>query len=129
MWKNGYQEDALSHYLIALHHGPEESMPAMSEADMQDYMKKIQALHDEMRAAGAWVFSGALQGSNDSTVLRNEEGEIVTTDGPFVETKEQLAGFYVIDAPDRDAALEWAAKATSVVGKPLEVREFRQSET
>ena len=119
----------MPHFLIALHGAANGSpTPSMSEDDMRTYMERIGALHEEMRAAGAWVFSGALGDPDDSTVVRDENGEVVTMDGPFIETKEQLAGFYVVEVVDRDEALAWAAKATAVVGKPLEVRAFRQSE-
>ena len=119
----------MPHYLIALHNTANGSpAPAMSEDEMHGYMERIGALHKEMKAAGVWVFSGALTGPDDSTVLRDEDGEVIATDGPFVEAKEQLAGFYVIEAADRDHALGWAAKATAIVGKPLEVRPFRNAE-
>ena len=78
-----------------------------------------------MKSAGAWVFGGALHGPDTATVVRVSDGEVLTTDGPFAESKEHLGGFYIIEAEDLDAALAWASKTTAAVGKPIEVRPFR----
>ena len=77
-----------------------------------------------MKAAGAWVFSARLHEPTTATVVRVSNGEVLTTDGPFVETKDHLGGFYVIEAADLDAALAWASKVTEAVGAPIEVRPF-----
>jgi hypothetical protein len=70
------------------------------------------------------VFGGRLHGPDTATVVRVADGEVLTTDGPFVEAREHLGGFYVIEADDLDAALAWAAKVTELVGAPIEVRPF-----
>jgi hypothetical protein len=67
---------------------------------------------EEMKATGAWVFSGRLHKPDTATVVRISEGEVLTTDGPFAESKEHLGGFYIIEAEDLDAALAWASKVT-----------------
>jgi hypothetical protein len=77
-----------------------------------------------MKSAGAWLFSGRLHEPDTATVVRMSGGEVLTTDGPFVESKEHLGGFYIIEADDLDAALAWASKVTAAVGRPIEVRSF-----
>jgi hypothetical protein len=78
-----------------------------------------------MRSAGAWLFGGALHEPDTATVVRVSEGEVLTTDGPFAESKEHLGGFYIIEAEDLDAALVWASKTAAAVSHPIEVRPFR----
>jgi hypothetical protein len=73
---------------------------------------------DPLKSAGAWVFGGQLHEPDTATVVRLSDGEVVTTDGPFAESKEHLGGFYIIQAESLDAALAWASKATAAVGKP-----------
>ena len=72
--------------------------------------------------AGAWVFAAGLQPASSATVVRSSGGEVSMTDGPYAETKEQMGGFWVIEAPDLDAALAWAGKAAAACGEPIEVR-------
>ena len=88
-------------------------------------MRQVHALQDEMKAAGAWVFSGGLHAPSTSTVLRVKDGDVVTTDGPYIEGKEHIGGFTVIQANDLDAALEWGRKAARVITLPIEVRPFQ----
>ena len=83
------------------------------------------AIESEMRERGAFVFTGALTDASSATVVRSVTGGTLgMTDGPYAEAKEQIAGFYVIDAPDLDAALEWAGKVVACIGAPIEVRPF-----
>ena len=84
----------------------------------------VDAFNDKIRANGQWVFGGGLTSPSDATVADNRGGEVVFTDGPFVESKEYLAGFWVIEAPDLDVALGWARRFTEVIGLPVEVRPF-----
>ena len=85
----------------------------------------VDALNNEIREAGAWVFAGGLHPADTATVVREKNGETVVTDGPYAETKEQVGGFWVIEAPDLDAALAWANKATVACQGPIEVRPFQ----
>ena len=85
----------------------------------------VDALNDEIKEAGAWVFAGGLHPADTATVIREKNGETVVTDGPYAETKEQVGGFSVIEAPDLDAALAWANKATVACQGPIEVRPFQ----
>ena len=73
-------------------------------------MAQVDAFNDELQAAGAWVFAGGLHPPTPATVVRSASGEVSMTDGPYAESKEQMGGFWVIEAPDLDAALEWARK-------------------
>ncbi len=115
----------MAKYLLSLHSVEGEAGPSMNEEDMQRYMKQINVLEGEMRSASAWVFGGALHGPDTATVVRVSDGEVLTTDGPFAESREHLGGFYLIEAEDLDAALAWASKVTAIVQKPIEVRPFR----
>ena len=82
-----------------------------------------------MRAAGAWVFSGGLHAPSTATVLRVKDGDVLTTDGPFVEGKEYLGGFTIVRAADLDAALEWGRRLTRATTLPIEVRPVPQRAT
>ncbi|GAA3554243.1 YciI family protein [Nonomuraea rosea] len=89
-------------------------------------MRDLIALEQEMKAAGVWVFSGALQQPGQAEVVQLRGGEVLTTDGPYTEGKEHVGGFTVITAPDMEAALGWARKmAKAVALLPIEVREFQ----
>ena len=112
----------MSHYLLSVVTPTDGTPPAAEELDT--IMKNVDTLHREMRDAGAWVFSGGLEAPATATVLRLQDGDVLTTDGPFAEAKEYLGGFDVIDVPDLDAALEWGRKAARVIGLPIEVRPF-----
>ena len=118
----------MSQYLLSTHarSGGEASAEAhdhsMTPEMMQEFMGKIIALEAEMDATGAFAFGGRLADPDASTVVRANDGDMVMTDGPFVEAKEHVAGFYIINADDLDAALAWAGKVVECVGAPIEVR-------
>ncbi len=112
----------MTQYLLSVFMVPDE-MP--SDEEMEQAYKDVDALNNELKAQGAWVFAGGLHPADTATVVRAKGGDVVTTDGPFVETKEQLGGFWVIQAPDLDAALAWAAKATVACRGAIEVRPFQ----
>ena len=88
-------------------------------------MKNVEAVDREMHETGVWVFSGGLHPPGTATVLRPEEGDVLTTDGPYIEGKEHVGGFSIIQAPDLDAALEWGRKLSRATTLPIEVRPFR----
>jgi len=92
---------------------------------MGAFMERVAALEAEMEASGAFVFGGALHGPDAATVVGVGDGDLVMTDGPFVEAKEHIAGFYIINADDLDAALAWAGKVVDAISRPIEVRPFR----
>ena len=87
-------------------------------------IRKVHALQDELKAAGVWVFSAGLHEASTATVVRAKDGDVITTDGPYIEGKEHIGGFTVIKAPDLDAALEWARKSATATTLPIEVRPF-----
>ena len=113
----------MKQYLLAVHMVEGEEQP--SENEIQQAYKDVDALNAQIQAEGAWVFAGGLHPAETATVVRIRDGEVVTTDGPFAEAKEQLGGFWVIKAADLDEALAWAAKATTACRAPVEVRPFQ----
>ena len=86
---------------------------------------QIDVLNEEMAERGIWVFAGGLEPVNSATVVRANAGETSMTDGPYAESKEQMGGFWVIEAADLDAALEWARKAAIACDGPVELRPFQ----
>ena len=88
-------------------------------------MEQLDTLNREMREAGVWVFANGLCPPETSTVLRVAGDDVLLTDGPYVEGKEHVGGFTIIDAPDLDAALEWGGKLARATTLPIEVRPFR----
>ncbi len=114
----------MSQYLLSVHMVEGESRGPASPEEREVFMQRINALEAEMRASGAFVFTGGLHGPDAAAVVRRTGGDLVVTDGPFAESKEQIGGFYVIEADDRDAALTWAGKVVDAINAPIEVREF-----
>jgi hypothetical protein len=102
--------------------GDESAWEGMSEEDAAAEMGRWDAYTKELEAAGAMVSGEGLQPSATSRILRLDDGERTVTDGPFVETKEQLGGFYVIDCASMEEALDWAAKLPSAEQGATEVR-------
>jgi hypothetical protein len=92
---------------------------------LQTFMRDVSSVRDEMKAAGAWVFSGGLHPPGTATVVRVQGSEILTTDGPFAEGKEHIGGFTIVRAADLDAALDWGRKLARATTLPIEVRPFR----
>jgi hypothetical protein len=117
------EEITMKQYMLAVHEV--EGTPAPSEDEMQAIYRDVDAVNAEMVKKGVWVFGGGLHPANTATVVRLRDGEVITTDGPFSESKEHLGGFWVIKATDLDEALAWAAKATAACRGPVEVRPFQ----
>jgi hypothetical protein len=116
----------MSQYLLSTYavEGEVSEAPASPE-EMQAFMGRVAALEAEMDASGTFVFGGALHDPGAATVVRASGGDPVVTDGPFVEAKEHIAGFYIINADDLDTALAWARKVVDAINHPIEVRPFR----
>jgi hypothetical protein len=110
----------MTHYLLSVCY-PAGSTPP-SPAQLEVITRDVNAVNEEIKAAGAWVFGGALTAPDSATVVRVRDGAMLVTDGPFVETKEQIGGIGVIKAPDLDAALKWAEKLARACTVPIEVR-------
>ena len=87
-------------------------------------MAAIDAFNDRLEADGHWVFAGGLASPSTATVIDNRNGEAVFTDGPFLESKEHLAGFWVLEASDLDEALKLAAEGSKHCNRKVEVRPF-----
>ena len=102
-------------YLISVIHDP-------AGLATPDEHAAIDVFNDRLQAEGHWVFAGGLASPSAATVIDNRGGEALFTDGPFLETKEYIAGFWIIKAPDLDAALDWARQATVACKGPVEVR-------
>ncbi len=113
----------MSLYLLSVHMVEGEAPP--SDEEMQQAFKDVDALNDEIKKAGAWVFAGGLEPADTATVVKEQGGQVVTTDGPFAEGKEHLGGFWVIQAADLDEALAWAKRATVACRGAVEVRPFQ----
>ncbi len=114
----------MAHYLLSAYSVAGEVREPTTDEEMQQSYKQLGVLEEEMKSAGAWVFSGRLHEPDTATVVRMTGGEVLTTDGPFMESKEHLGGFYIIEAEDLDAALGWASKVTAAITAPIEVWPF-----
>ena len=108
-------------YLMSVWHDEEYEVD-FSTPDAQRLGAQVGAFNGELEAAGAWVFGAGLLPASSATVLRPGDGGVSMTDGPYAETKEQMGGFWVIEAADLDAALEWARKAAAACEGPVELR-------
>jgi hypothetical protein len=116
------EEDQMTQYLLSMYQ-PDGDPPPPEVLD--PVMRRLDALKQEMRDAGVWVFSAGLHAPSTATVLRAKGDDVLMTDGPYVEGKEHLGGFTIIEAPDLDAALDWGRKlALAVALLPIEVRPF-----
>ncbi|HSM43966.1 MAG TPA: YciI family protein [Acidimicrobiia bacterium] len=113
----------MTQYLMSVYYVEGEETPP--EEVIQQMYSDVDALNDKMQEAGAWVFGGGLHTPDTATVVRAQDVEVLTTDGPFPEAKEQIGGFWVIEANDLDEALDWASQATVACQKPVEVRPFQ----
>ena len=100
--------------------------PAPPKETLERIMQDVRAVREQMQASGAWVFAGGLYPPESASVVRLSGKEVLTTDGPFAETKEHIGGVSVILASDLDAALEWARKLARATTLPIEVRPFRE---
>src|SRR6266581_3809912 len=112
----------MKQYLLSVYQ-PDGPIPAPEV--LERISRDLDTLNQELEAAGAWVFAGGLHPPSTATVVRVQDGDVLMTDGPFAEGKEHVGGFWVIKAPDLDAAVAWAAKATVACGAPVEVRPFQ----
>jgi hypothetical protein len=111
----------MSQYLVAIHHPDNFDPSTESAATVRD----IDLLNEEMAAAGVVVFVGGLHTVREAKSLRAQpDGKVLTTDGPYLETKEHIGGFWVLEVANMDQALAWGRKAVIACRTPVEVREF-----
>jgi hypothetical protein len=115
-------------YLLAIYTDESNANADISPDDMRRELDKWWAYGDELEAAGVHIAGDALQPSGTATTVKLREGERIVTDGPFAETKEQLGGYYLLECPDLDSALEWAAKMPNLDRNTVEVRPLMEFE-
>ena len=113
----------MTQYMLSVHH--RASDPEPSDADMQAAFKAVDAFNTKITEAGQWVFGGGLEPRETATVVDNTKGDVTMTDGPFIEGKEWLGGFWVVELPDLDAALAMAQEASKACNGAVEVRPFQ----
>lgn len=114
--------EVMSQYLVAIHH-PDDYDPAVAEDE--EMAREIDVLNEEMQAAGVRVFAGGLHSALSAKSLRAKPGgKVLITDGPYLETKEHIGGFWILEAADMDEALAWGRKAVVACRAPVEVRQF-----
>ena len=113
----------MTQYLMAVYMVEGEAVPA--DDVMQQMYKDVGAFNKEIQAAGKWVFGGGLQPADIATVVNAQGGDVITTDGPFPEAKEQIGGFWIVNCADLDEALALAGRASRACQGPVEVRPFQ----
>ncbi len=111
----------MTQYLISVWHDQEYEVDFTSD-DAQRRVAQVGQFNTDLETAGAWVFAGGLQPASSATVLRADGDEVSMTDGPYAESKEQMGGFWIIESPDLDAALEWARRGAIACEGPVELR-------
>ena len=112
----------MAHYLLSVHSVEGEVREPPSEAAMREMQQRLGDVENDLKTTGAWVFSARLADPAAARVVREGGAGLLTTDGPFAESKEHIGGFYLIEADDLDAALGWAARVTAAIHAPIEVR-------
>ncbi|MGE5289873.1 MAG: YciI family protein [Micromonosporaceae bacterium] len=112
----------MKQYLISMYQ-PDGVIPPPEF--LEKVMRELYAIREELETAGRWVFGNGLHDASTATVMRLRDGEVLTTDGPYIEGKEHIGGFTIIKAPDLDAALDVARRYARVTGLPIEVRPFQ----
>lgn len=117
----------MTQYLISVPHDTEEAatMATMAPEDIQPIFEAVGRFNEKLRSEGAWVFAGGLMPPDQSTTVDNTGDAPIVTDGPFAESKEYLGGFWVIEAADFDAALDWAKQGSAACQGRVEVRPFQ----
>jgi hypothetical protein len=115
----------MKQYLLSIYQ-PDGDLPPPEI--LEQIMRDVDALNQEIKAAGAWVFAAGLHAPSTATVLRLRDGDLLMTDGPFTEAKEHIGGICIVKAPDLDAAIEWGRKLAQATTLPIEVRPFQGEE-
>jgi hypothetical protein len=118
------EEQTMAQYMLSVHSATVEPSQPMTAEQQRDGFARIAGREAELEAAGAFVLSARLTEASEAKVVRRGAGRPKSTDGPFAETKEHLGGFYLIEAPDTEAAVEWASRVSDAIGEPIEVRQL-----
>ena len=112
----------MAQYMLSVHGNENDAIPD----NIQEMYEAVEAFNKEVQAAGQWVFAGGLNPSPTATVVDGTGGgDPVITDGPYLESKEHLGGFWVVDVPDLDAAIDLARRGSAACQGPVEVRPFQ----
>jgi hypothetical protein len=114
----------MTQYLLSVH-GNEEKYAAVTPERMQEMFEGVEKFNQKLRAEGSWVFAGGLMPAGTATVVDASGSSPTMTDGPYLETKEHIGGFWVIDVPDLDAALKLASEGSAACQDKVEVRPFQ----
>ena len=112
----------MKQYLLSVYQ-PDGEPPAPEV--LEPIMRGVRQVAEEIQKAGQWVFYAGLHPASTATVVQLQDGELVTTDGPYVEGKEHIGGFTIIKAADLDVALDWARRFAAAATLPIEVRPFQ----
>jgi hypothetical protein len=119
---DGSKEALVKQYLLSIY---QPDGPPSVEVNLEEIAGNLAVLNDEMQRAGAWVFADGLFPTSTATVIRVHDGDVLMTDGPYVEGKVHLGGLTIINAVDLDAALQWGRKLSEATTLPVEVRPFQ----
>lgn len=115
----------MTQYMLSVWHKDLDAGVYATPEDMQRAFEQVDLFNKDLEAAGAWVFGGGLMPPASATVVDATGDKVAMTDGPYAESKEQIGGFWVIEAADLDAALAWAKKASAACMNAVEVRPFQ----
>lgn len=115
----------MTQYLLSVYDNPDNATP--SDEEIQAAYAAVDVFNHKVQAQdGVWIFAGGLHPVDTASVVRSVDGQTVTTDGPFIESKEHLGGFWVLELPDLDTALALAAEGSAACRNPVEVRPFQE---
>ncbi len=117
----------MAQYLLSVWHD-EDYVVDFSTDDAQRMVAQVGAFNEELISSGAFLFAGGLHPASSATVIRFSDGATSMTDGPYAESKEQMGGFWIIEAADLDAALDWAQRGSIACEGPVEVRPLQSEE-
>lgn len=112
----------MTRYLMSVCYPADSTAPTTEELEVIE--REVTQVHRQLQEEGSWVFGGALHHPSTATVVKAQDGAPVTTDGPFIDTKEVIGGLSIIDVDDLDAALRWAERLSAATTCPIEVRPF-----
>lgn len=115
----------MARYLMSVCYRSGVTPPSPDE--LESIMADVTEVQRQLQAEGSWVFGGGLRDPSTATVVTSKDGSVVTTDGPFIDSKEVIGGLSIIDVADLDAALVWAERTSRATGCPIEVRPFMEN--
>ena len=111
----------MAQYLISVWHDEDYELDFTTE-EAQRRVAQVGQFNTDLETAGAWVFAGGLHPASSATVVRSTGSDVSMTDGPYAESKQQMGGFWIVEAADMDAALEWGRRGAAACEGPVEVR-------